>query len=446
MPTKKEKQPLSVTHPELAKEADGWDPSSVDSSASLRVNWKCSLGHKWVTKLNYRVSRNSNCPYCSNQKVWVGFNDFATTHPHLLKELVSSDGTNFVAGSMTIVCKWKCPLGHIYEARPQYRTVRNQGCPFCSGRKVFSGFNDLATTFPQLASEAFNFDPTTLTAGSNVKVEWQCSLGHIFKAAPHLRTGNNNSGCSVCSGDQINIGVNDFETTDPDLAIEAFNWDPKTVTRSSNKKREWKCKLGHIWTASLNSRTNMQSGCPVCAGRGLLSGFNDVLTLFPEIAAQADGWDPSLVLSGTHKKYQWKCAEGHKWSSVVKDRTSRGDGCPSCSKFGFDNNKEAWIYLLEHENWGLLQIGITNHLKNRLNDHKRLGWEVVEISNSMDGLLAKEWEKSILSFLRDSGVELGNPDIAGNYSGYTETWYKRDLNITSIKELMRMTEKFEQSK
>jgi hypothetical protein len=190
----------------------------------------------------------------------------------------------------------------------------------------------------------------------------------------------------------------------------------------------------------------MQSGCPVCAGRGLLSGFNDVLTLFPEIAAQADGWDPSLVLSGTHKKYQWKCAEGHKWSSVVKDRTSRGDGCPSCSKFGFDNNKEAWIYLLEHENWGLLQIGITNHLKNRLNDHKRLGWEVVEISNSMDGLLAKEWEKSILSFLRDSGVELGNPDIAGNYSGYTETWYKRDLNITSIKELMRMTEKFEQSK
>ena len=29
MPTKKEKQPLSVTHPELAKEAEGWDPSTV---------------------------------------------------------------------------------------------------------------------------------------------------------------------------------------------------------------------------------------------------------------------------------------------------------------------------------------------------------------------------------------------------------------------------------
>jgi len=29
MPGKKEKQPLSVTHPELAKEADGWDPNLI---------------------------------------------------------------------------------------------------------------------------------------------------------------------------------------------------------------------------------------------------------------------------------------------------------------------------------------------------------------------------------------------------------------------------------
>jgi hypothetical protein len=29
VPTKKEKQPLSVTHPELAKEAVGWDPAEI---------------------------------------------------------------------------------------------------------------------------------------------------------------------------------------------------------------------------------------------------------------------------------------------------------------------------------------------------------------------------------------------------------------------------------
>ncbi len=29
VPGKKEKLPLSVTHPELAKEADGWDPTAI---------------------------------------------------------------------------------------------------------------------------------------------------------------------------------------------------------------------------------------------------------------------------------------------------------------------------------------------------------------------------------------------------------------------------------
>jgi plastocyanin len=444
MPTKKEKQPLSVTHPELAKEADGWDPATLDASSGQKVDWKCFLGHTWTTKLNYRVTRKTKCPFCLNQKVWVGFNDFSTTHPDMLDELIGSDGTDFVAGSTTKVLQWKCLQGHVYEARPQYRTVRKQGCPVCAGKRVVKGFNDLATTYPDIASEAFNFDPTELTAGSNVSVEWKCSHGHIFTARPHQRT-TLNSGCAVCTGDQINIGVNDFETTDFDLAREAFGWDPRTVTRSSNKQRAWKCKLGHVWTTSVNSRTNMKSGCPVCDGRGLLSGFNDLQTRFPDVAAEADGWDPSLALSGTHKKYKWICAEGHKWSAPIKDRTLRGDGCPSCTKFGFDNNREAWIYFLEHETWGLFQIGITNHLKNRLNDHKRLGWEVLEISNPMEGFLAKEWEKSILDFLRSSGIELGNPNIAGTYSGYTETWYKRDLPIKSIKDLMRLTEKFEEN-
>lgn len=442
MPTKKEKQPLSVTHPALAKEADGWDPSLFTCGSGKKMFWKCALSHRWEAGISSRANRNFGCPYCSNQRVLIGYNDFATTHPQMLKELVGSDGTDFVAGSTTKICTWKCIQGHLYDARPQYRTVRKQGCPICSGRKVLAGFNDLGTTHPQIAEEAYNFDPKTLTQGSNQKVEWKCSQGHIFIAPPHQRT-TQSSGCAVCSGDQINIGVNDFATTDPEVALEAFNWDPRTVTRSSNKKKEWRCKQGHIWTASLNSRTNMRSGCPMCDGRGLLSGFNDLLTLFPEIADQADGWDPSQVLAGTHRKYKWKCSEGHKWSAVIKDRTSRGDGCPSCSKFGFDNNKVAWIYFLEHEKWGLLQIGITNHPKNRLNDHKKLGWETLELSNPMDGLLAKEWEKSILEFLRDSGIELGNPNIAGTYSGYTETWYKKDLPVASIKELMRLTEEFE---
>ena len=50
-------------------------------------------------------------------------------------------------------------------------------------------------------------------------------------------------------------------------------------------------------------------------------GVNDLETMFPEIAKEADGWDPSEVLSGTHKKMRWKCKEGHTWITTPDSRT-----------------------------------------------------------------------------------------------------------------------------
>ena len=80
MPTKKEKPPLSVTHPELAKEADGWDPSQVTAGTGKKFKWKCFLGHIWETTPAHRL-RGQGCPYCGNRKVLIGFNDLKTTHP-----------------------------------------------------------------------------------------------------------------------------------------------------------------------------------------------------------------------------------------------------------------------------------------------------------------------------------------------------------------------------
>ena len=36
-------------------------------------------------------------------------------------------------------------------------------------------------------------------------------------------------------------------------------------------------------------------------------GINDLETMFPEIAKEADGWDPTTVRFGSHKKMPWKC-------------------------------------------------------------------------------------------------------------------------------------------
>ncbi len=52
MPTKKEKQPLSVTHPELAKEANGWDPATLTFGSGKKMSWKCPKGHVYQTSVD----------------------------------------------------------------------------------------------------------------------------------------------------------------------------------------------------------------------------------------------------------------------------------------------------------------------------------------------------------------------------------------------------------
>ncbi|HGY5549738.1 MAG TPA: zinc-ribbon domain-containing protein, partial [Prochlorococcus sp.] len=69
----------------------------------------------------------------------------------------------------------------------------------------------------------------------------------------------------------------------------------------------------------------------------LVPGVNDLATLHPDVAAEADGWDPSTIHAGSNKKMPWKCEEGHTWNTTVVNRTGRGDGCPYCS------NRKLWV-------------------------------------------------------------------------------------------------------
>ena len=79
------------------------------------------------------------------------------------------DATTITAGSSKKMW-WKCAAhGHVWEAAAYSRTGDNKSdCPVCSNQKVLAGFNDLQTTFPEIAREA-DFDPTTVVAGTSKK-------------------------------------------------------------------------------------------------------------------------------------------------------------------------------------------------------------------------------------------------------------------------------------
>ena len=441
MPSKKEKLPLSVTHPELAKEANGWDVNAFTYGSGKVLSWKCALGHCYETSIDKRTLRGHSCPFCSGHKVLPGFNDLKTTHPEIAAEAFGWSPTEYSFGSV-MKLPWKCPSDHEWKATVINRVKQNQGCAVCANKQIIVGVNDLATTHPDIAAQALNWDTLKVVAGSEAKLKWICHLKHIWVAKPVSRT-KQSSGCPVCTGRLVEPGFNDLETTNPEIASQAFEWDPKSVSKGSNKKKFWRCSTGHIWQATVSSRIN-GSNCPVCSGHKVLPGFNDLETTHPELAKEAEGWNPQDFSKASNKVMYWKCEKNHSWMAKIGNRTSLGHGCPTCSTSGFDPNKIGYLYLLEHPDWEMYQIGISNDPNNRLSKHQRIGWTPIELRGPMDGHLTQQWETAILRMLKAKGVDLSNSNIAGKFDGYSEAWSKSTFQATSIKELMRLTEEFEE--
>ena len=391
---------LSTTHPEVAAQAHGWDPDTISAGSRKNLDWVCPEGHQWSARVESRTRRSTGCPYCSNNKVLPGFNDLQTIFPEIANEAHLWDPTTLTPGSRR-KATWKCTNDHQWEASVFKRTSGGQGCPYCSNQRVQEGFNDLATTHPELAAEADGWDPTTVVAGSNKKMPWKCEHGHKWEAPPNQRTRKNrqNNACPTCGNRIVKDGFNDLATTHPELAAEADGWDPTTVVAGSNKKMPWKCEHGHQWEAVVFSRSHIETGCPICINRSLLVGLNDLKTVHPELAKEADGWDPATVISGSHEKLPWVCEQGHRWSAPVFKRSNYSYGCPSCSNSGYDPNSPGWVYLLHHEEKEMLQIGISNIPEKRLSSHKRGGWEPIDLLGPIDGVTAREIEQGFLKFL-----------------------------------------------
>lgn len=238
---------------------------------------------------------------------------------------------------------WQCEKGHEWQATPNNRSAQSRGCPYCSGKKILSGYNDLATTHPDLAAEwhpTNNHEllPSQVTFGSTKKVWWLGKCGHEWEATVNNRF-NHGCGCPICAGQKILAGFNDLATTHPDLATE---WHPTKngellpshVMAGSDKKVWWLGKCGHEWPAALVHRSK-SVGCPICAGKQVLIGYNDLTTMCPKLAAE---WHPTKngkltpqdVTCRSGKKVWWRCQNGHEWETKVAHR-SNGSGCPICS-------------------------------------------------------------------------------------------------------------------
>lgn len=85
-------------------------------------------------------------------------NNLANLRPDLVAQWAEENGElrpdKFSLGSKQKIW-WKCPLDHKWQTSIQARTraIKPTGCPYCAGKNVWKGFNDLATLHPELIGE-----------------------------------------------------------------------------------------------------------------------------------------------------------------------------------------------------------------------------------------------------------------------------------------------------
>ncbi len=208
-------------------------PFSVSSCSHKKALWICDKGHSWSATIKNRVLAGSKCPYCEHRAVLAGFNDLQTVNPELAKQWSPNNTIEpyEVSARSNTEVLWVCDNGHEWKARIADRS-EGHGCPYCAGQRVWAGYNDLATTHPELVIEWSDknceLSPESITFKNRTNVWWRCSkCGHDYQAVVYAKA--NGRICPFCVANEIkrlreqrlaNKQISkDFEYLLPQLAI-----------------------------------------------------------------------------------------------------------------------------------------------------------------------------------------------------------------------------------
>lgn len=294
-------------------------------------------------------------------------NYLSITHPHLKKEWDFEKNIlqyENVTTNNSKKAHWTCELNHKWEAIIAERS-KGSSCPYCSNKKVLEGFNDLATTHPEIAAQWHptknnGLSPQEVIAGTAKQATWLGECGHEWEARINART-KQKQNCPYCFGNKVIAGVNDLASQYPEIAKQWHSSRnskfPAEVHKNSQTKYWWVGDCGHEWETSVHMRTQRKSGCTKCNIRGgnmrktffadapkseikkvirrVKPGVNDLATVSPDVAKQ---WHPTKngsflahqVAAFSQEKAWWLGECGHEWRNPIVTQTRKGN-CPYCT-------------------------------------------------------------------------------------------------------------------
>lgn len=377
---------LATLKPELADEwsskNDPLKPTMVTTGSHKKVIWQDKYGHEWTATVKSRALNGTGCPYCSHNKVLVGFNDLASQRPQIASEW-SERNYPLKPDMVTVFANrkvwWRCSKGHEWNTLISTRSG-GSGCPYCSGQLLLKGFNDFATTHPQLAQEWSDrnlpFTPDMINEKSRRNVWWKCrECGYEWQSVVYARV--KGTVCPVCADRAVMEGYNDLATTDAHLLPE---WDyeknkdisPNKISRHSMQSVWWKCSLGHSWKAKISEKAIEGKGCKVCE--------KDYLTVFPKLAVMRGNL--KIVKTSSDRKVEGFAFRitGENGYDVTLETDENGEIFLEGLRIGEYkisevNNSASAMYILPADKEAAVQTGSTTvvEMHNELRDTPKTG-------------------------------------------------------------------------
>lgn len=336
---------LESQFPLLAKE---WHPTKnghltpdqVFPFSNKMAWWICEFGHEWKATINSR--HKNRCPHCyqdhriSVREKLVYFN-LKKYFPETLENFKLSSSSKITVDmcipSLKLVVEYDGTLFHQDAQRDtnRFKIIEDEGYDLIRIREpnlpLLDHGHSIILESTSLADVASGiqklFEKLNLEYNISIpftKVDVDADLPEVYKLI------------------DFSVVDNSLESIYPELAKEFHptlngSLNPNRITCRSGLKVFWICPDDHSYQATVLNRTNGK-GCPYCAGKKVLAGYNDLATLRPEIAQQ---WDyeknilsPEEVTAYSHKKVWWKCRHGKSWEAPVFTRKT--DGCSCSSK------------------------------------------------------------------------------------------------------------------
>lgn len=317
-------------------------PSDVTVGSNKKVWWQCDKGHTWLAEVSQRTS-GAGCPYCSNQMVWPGYNDLATTNPVIASEWHPAKNgnlkpTDIAAGSSRKKVWWLCPFGHEYQATPANHSI-GTGCPVCA--------KEGKTSFPEQAlyfyfskiTPAFNryqydgkYEVDVWLPELNAGIEYDGAFWHASLAVKEREKKKDQFFIErdiklirIKEVKRAEDVLEDFETTLYCQSSINGSQIPNVIARISRL-------LGLAEVPDVDiERDRIAIYSQYVSGQKA----NSLSATNPDLARE---WHPTkngiltpeMISRSSGKKVWWLCEKGHEWQSSVDNR-SRGNGCPYCA-------------------------------------------------------------------------------------------------------------------